>query len=179
MYPELSITSTNYLLCPGIDSKTFQRCKCVICYFQVMNFQKIKTCDATGPYGRGKSFASEDVWGTTKRDSSRRQPDCSSNPCPLKILLYDFWGGRFWLSCFILPFSSEVLKRGWRTEGVGAKQSFLCQRLRPLFCALFPMAPLGVRHISGELFWLFGGLFVANPPANPFSKSLISFPALQ
>ena len=36
---------------------------------------------------------------------------------------------------------SEVSKRGWRTEGVVAKTFFLCQRLRPLFCTLFPMPP--------------------------------------
>ena len=35
----------------------------------------------------------------------------------------------------------EVFKRGWRTEGVGAMRSFLCQRLRPLFCALFSRPP--------------------------------------
>ena len=32
-------------------------------------------------------------------------------------------------------------KRGWRTEGVGARRSFLCQRFRPLFCTIFPMPP--------------------------------------
>ena len=35
----------------------------------------------------------------------------------------------------------EVSKRGWRTEGVGARKSFICQRFRPLFCTLFPMPP--------------------------------------
>ena len=36
---------------------------------------------------------------------------------------------------------SEVSKRGWRTEEVGARKSSICQRFRPLFCALFPMHP--------------------------------------
>ena len=50
-------------------------------------------------------------------------------------------------------------EKGWRTEGVGAKKSFPCQRLRPLFCTLFPMPPLGEGgHISGEYFGLFFGV---------------------
>ena len=36
---------------------------------------------------------------------------------------------------------SEVSKRGWRTEGVGARKSVICQKFRPLFCTLFPTPP--------------------------------------
>ena len=36
---------------------------------------------------------------------------------------------------------SEVSKRGWRTEGVGAKNPFKGQRFRPLFCTLLFYAP--------------------------------------
>ena len=36
---------------------------------------------------------------------------------------------------------SEVSKRGWRTEGVGARKSLKGQRFRPLFCTFFPMPP--------------------------------------
>ena len=67
---------------------------------------------------------------------------------------------------------SEFSKRGWRTEGVGAKKSFLCQRLRPLFCTLFPMPPLGEEEsISGGSFWLFWGP-VSRQPLFETSESL-------
>ena len=61
---------------------------------------------------------------------------------------------------------SEVSRRGWWTEGVGAKKSVLCQRSNPLFCTLFPLTLLREGgHISGQLFWLFfGGLLAAKPP---------------
>ena len=36
---------------------------------------------------------------------------------------------------------SEVSKRGWRTEGVGARKSLPRHRFKPLFCPLFPMPP--------------------------------------
>ena len=67
---------------------------------------------------------------------------------------------------------SEVSKRGWRTEGVGARKSFIRQRFRPLFCAPFSCAPLGEGgHIPGELFWLFLGVCLSPiPSANPFPK---------
>ena len=39
------------------------------------------------------------------------------------------------------PKRSEVSKRGWRTEGVGAKKPFKGQRFRSLFCTPFPMPP--------------------------------------
>ena len=38
-------------------------------------------------------------------------------------------------------FKSEVSKRGWRTEGVGARKTFKGRKFRPLFCTLFPMPP--------------------------------------
>ena len=72
------------------------------------------------------------------------------------------------------PHLSEVSKRGWRPEGVGARRSLLCQRLRPLFCALFPMPPLGEgEHNSWDEFFC-GCSPVSRqpPPANPFSKPL-------
>ena len=60
---------------------------------------------------------------------------------------------------------SEVSKRGWRTEGVGARKSFMCQRFRPLFCTLF-LCPLGEGgHISGELFGLFLGVCLSPTPS--------------
>ena len=77
------------------------------------------------------------------------------------------------LVCTLL---TEVSKRGWRTEGVGARKSFKNQRFRPLFCTIFPNAPLGEGgHISGEFFLGSFGGFVCRqpPPANPFSKPLI------
>ena len=54
---------------------------------------------------------------------------------------------------------SEVSKRGWRTEGVGAKKSFLCQSLSPLFCTLF-LCPLRRRgtHFWGTFFACFVGV---------------------
>ena len=70
---------------------------------------------------------------------------------------------------------SEVSKRGWRTEGVGATRSFLSQRFRPLFCILFPIPPYEKGNtILGTFLALFW--FPASrqpPPANPFSKLLI------
>ena len=41
----------------------------------------------------------------------------------------------------LLLHSTKVrgFEKGWRTEGVGARRSFLCQRFRPLFCTVFPM----------------------------------------
>ena len=71
---------------------------------------------------------------------------------------------------------SEVSKRGWRTEGVGVRKSFICQRFRPLsFLYPFSYAALGEgAHISGELFGLFLGFVCRQPPpANPFSKPLM------
>ena len=70
---------------------------------------------------------------------------------------------------------SEVSKRGWWTEGVGARKSFICQRFRSLkFSVPFSVCRLRRRgHISGELFWLFLGFVCRQPPpGNPFSKPL-------
>ena len=36
---------------------------------------------------------------------------------------------------------SGVSKRGWQTEGVGARKSLPCHRFRPLFCTLIPIPP--------------------------------------
>ena len=70
---------------------------------------------------------------------------------------------------------SEVSKRSWWTEGVGAKKSLLCQRLRPLFCTPSPM-PLkekGDTFLEGSFgcFWV--SVCRQPRPANPFSKPLI------
>ena len=60
---------------------------------------------------------------------------------------------------------SEVSKRGWRSDGVVAKKSFLCQRLRPLFCTLLPI-PLRRRGGHAvEFFWLFLGFFSSPTPS--------------
>ena len=81
--------------------------------------------------------------------------------------------------CFNLPeilskvlfiFSSEVSKRGWRTEGVVAEKSFLRQRLRPFFCTLLlcSLRRRG-RHFWRTLGCFCGALFVASPlPPTPF-----------
>ena len=66
---------------------------------------------------------------------------------------------------FFLP-ESEVSKRGWRTEGVGARKSFICRRFRPLSVYPFSYAPLGEGgHISGELFGLFSGVCLSPTPS--------------
>ena len=50
--------------------------------------------------------------------------------------------------------TTEVSKWGWRTEGVGPRRSFLCQRFRPLFWTLFPCVLLRRRGTqnSGDTF---------------------------
>ena len=60
------------------------------------------------------------------------------------------------------PTVSEASKRGWRTEGVGAKKSFLCHRLRPLFWTLFHIPP----YEKGDT--ILGPANGQPPPANPF-----------
>ena len=67
------------------------------------------------------------------------------------------------------PTQSEVSKRGWRTEGVGAS---LYQRFRHRFC-IFPIPSREGGHNSGEQFLLHLGPVSRQPhPANPFSKPL-------
>ena len=64
---------------------------------------------------------------------------------------------------------SEVSKRGWRTEKVGARRSFLCDRFRPLFCTPFPIPP----HEKGDkiLGTFFGCLLGPTPSRQPlFSR---------
>ena len=66
---------------------------------------------------------------------------------------------------------SEVSKRGWRTEGVGSRKSFLCHRFKFFFLHPFSDPPLGEGgHNSGDLL---GPASRLPPPANPFSKLLI------
>ena len=65
---------------------------------------------------------------------------------------------------------AEVSKRGWRTQRVGTKKSFPCQRLRIFFCTLFPN-PFRRRGDTflESLFGGFEGLLIANPlPPTPF-----------
>ena len=51
--------------------------------------------------------------------------------------------------------SIRSFEKGLAVRG-GCCADILCQRLRALFCTLFPMPPLGEGgHIYGELFWLF------------------------
>ena len=70
---------------------------------------------------------------------------------------------------------SEVSKRGWPTEGVGARKPFRGQRFRPLFCTVFSLRLLKGR---GTHFWrtswapFWGFVCRQPPPANPFSKPL-------
>ena len=66
-------------------------------------------------------------------------------------------------------FNSEVSKRG-RTEGVGARRSFMCQRFRPLCCTLFPMPPYERGTHFWRTFWPFLGVCLSpNPlPPTPF-----------
>ena len=77
-------------------------------------------------------------------------------------------------------FHSEVSKRGWRTEGVGARKSFLSQRFRPLFCAL-SYAPLreGGENLENNFGGGLGRVSRQPPPANPFCKPLIHVGAHQ
>ena len=52
----------------------------------------------------------------------------------------------------------EVSRRGWRTERVGVRKSFLCHRFRPLFCTLFPIPPYEKGDtILGPSFFLYFG----------------------
>ena len=70
--------------------------------------------------------------------------------------------------------NSEVSKRGWRTEGVGAKTPFKDQRFKPLFCTLFPMpSQENGDEFLGNFLGSFEGFVCRQPPpANPFSKLL-------
>ena len=65
---------------------------------------------------------------------------------------------------------SEVLKRGWRTEGVGARKSLPRHNFRPFFCPLLPMPPYEKENtIPGTFSVVFWVLLVANPlPRTPF-----------
>ena len=67
-------------------------------------------------------------------------------------------------------------KRGGRTEGVGARKSFLCQRFRHRICILFPIPPSGEGgHNSGEQFLLhLGSCQSPTPSHQPRSENYIS-----
>ena len=80
-----------------------------------------------------------------------------------------------WHTSTTLRGKSEVLKRGWGTEGVGARRFLPCKRFRPLFCLhpLFSCAQVSERgHHSGETYSLpnVWPCFVANrlPLSTPF-----------
>ena len=82
---------------------------------------------------------------------------CLPDPAILKVLL------------------SEVSKRGWRTEGVGARKSLPHHKFRPFYCPFF-LCPLRSRRTQfwGTFFAVFWALLGANPlPLTPFSKPLV------
>ena len=67
------------------------------------------------------------------------------------------------------PELSEVSKRGWRTEGVGARKSFICQRFKPLSV---PFLLCSLRR-RGTLFGPFLGVCLSPTPyRQPLSKPL-------
>ena len=98
--------------------------------------------------------------GTAERQMPMDCPrDLLSDP-PMLVFLVWLW------VALCISFQSEVSKRGWRTEGVGARKSFLCQRFRFFFCTPFSYALLGEGgHISGELFGLFLGVCLSPTPS--------------
>ena len=69
-----------------------------------------------------------------------------------------------------IPIISKLSKRGWRTEGVGARKPLPYHRFGPFFCPLF-LCPL---VSSRTAFWgafcaVLWALLVANPlPPTPF-----------
>ena len=71
------------------------------------------------------------------------------------------------------PFFSEVSKRGWRTEGVGARKSLPHHKFRPFFCPLFPVPPYEVGgHNSGVHFRLhFGHCWSPTPYRQPLFET--------
>ena len=64
---------------------------------------------------------------------------------------------------------AKFRKWGWRTEGVGARRSFLCSRFRRLFCTLFPIPHYDNGDTIGGTF--FGCIL---GPAKKTLKTLIS-----
>ena len=68
---------------------------------------------------------------------------------------------------------SEVSKRGWRTEGVGARKSLLHHEFRPFFLPLSPMPPYEYENtILGDQFWLwFGHYWSLTPSRQPLFKT--------
>ena len=64
--------------------------------------------------------------------------------------------------------------KGLAGRGVGARRSPLCQRFRPLFCALFPMPPLeeGEHNSEERRDRAFGRAFPGNFFDNEFWKQI-------
>ena len=68
---------------------------------------------------------------------------------------------------------SEIPKRGWRTEGVGARKSILCHSLRPLSAPFFLFPPTvrrGTHPWGTFLLLILGPVSRQPPPANPSSE---------
>ena len=90
-----------------------------------------------------------------------------------------FWGGAQRIPGALpqtlpgTPRFSEVSKRGWRTEGVGARKSLPNRKFRP-FSAPFFLCPCEYENtILGDIFCcILGDAGRQPPPANPFSKPL-------
>ena len=70
------------------------------------------------------------------------------------------------------PLGSEVSKRDWRTEGVGARKPFKGQRFRPLLRTLFPMPrwEKGDKFLENFLDSFWG--FVCRQPGPPSRQPL-------
>ena len=80
------------------------------------------------------------------------------------------------------PTRFRSFEKGWRTEGVGVRRSFLCHRFRPLFCTSFPIPHYEkgdtLPVTSGGLFGCSSGLASCQPPPANFWK-ILTLPALQ
>ena len=78
-----------------------------------------------------------------------------------------------------LPLESEVSKRAWWTDGVGARKPLAqgnpSHRSRPFFCTLFPMLPYQQEStiLRDNFCCILGAVGRQPPPANPFSKPLM------
>ena len=68
---------------------------------------------------------------------------------------------------------SEVSKRGWRTEGVGARKSLPHHKFRPFFCPLFPMPPYEKenRIVGGIFCCTFGHCWSPIPSRQPLFET--------
>ena len=71
-------------------------------------------------------------------------------------------------------YKSEVSKRGWRTEGVGARKPLPCRRFGPFSCTLFLCALYEQEKttLGDNSCCILGAAGRQPPPPNPFSKPL-------